>query len=69
MCSSDLASAALTAVLYWDLGAPTSARMGRRGQREAYGPSLRFGLGQFVGQTLLLCVGVYVARRWGRVRL
>ena len=34
-----------------------------------YGPTMPFGMVQFVGQAALMAGGVYVGRRWLRVRL
>jgi hypothetical protein len=63
-----LAAVLVTLVSYGAIGAPSRTRA--LDVKDApYGPTMPFGLVQFFGQAALLAAGVYVGRRWLRVRL
>lgn len=48
-------------------GRPSAARL--RTEGEPYGPTIPIGLVQLFGQGALLTAGVYVGRRWVRLKL
>ena len=63
-----VASALVSAAVYAVNGAPSSERQPQHVD-DVYGPTMPFGLVQFVGQGLMLAAVVYAARRWFKVRL
>lgn len=63
------ASALVSLVLLAAVGWPSAARARPDREGGPYGPTPGFGLVQLLGQTALLGAGVYVARRWLKVRL
>jgi hypothetical protein len=54
--------------LLW-LGPPSPAREYRQDEIARFSPTVRHGLVQLVGETLLLSGVVYASRRWLRIRL
>jgi hypothetical protein len=62
------AAVVVTLVSYEAIGAPSRARASEV-KDQPYGPTMPFGAVQFFGQAALLAAGVYVGRRWLRVRL
>jgi hypothetical protein len=64
-----LAAAAISAATLVVEGPPSSARARLERSGPPYGPTLPFGLVQFVGQSALFGAGVLVARKWLKVRL
>lgn len=62
-------SGVITAATIVIAGAPSPERPDQTKADQPYGPTFPFGLVQFVGQGAILSAGVYVARRWFRVRL
>ncbi|HUO52663.1 MAG TPA: hypothetical protein VMT93_09095 [Gemmatimonadaceae bacterium] len=65
-----LAAGALVSLgVYAVNGAPSASRVPAEGPGALYGPGLWPGLAQFIGWGAAVAAGVYVARRWLRVRL
>ena len=63
------ACALISAGVYAINGAPSQSRVREDRNGGPYGPTMPFGLVQFVGQTAILAAGVYVGRRWLRIKL
>jgi len=63
-----LVSALISGAVYAINGPPSAGRL-REKLNDVYGPTMPFGLVQFVGQGLLLAAGVWAARRWLKIRL
>jgi hypothetical protein len=72
LARSTLIAAAVAAVALGVLallGPPTPARLYSQDEVARFTPSLGHGLGQLLGESLLLCLAAYVGRRWLRVRM
>lgn len=54
---------------YLWLGPPSPAREYRQDEIARFSPTGGHGIGQLLGETLLLCGVVYASRRWLRIRL
>jgi hypothetical protein len=63
------ASALVSLAAFAINGAPSRARERPYRSEGPFGPTMPFGLVQFVGQTAMLAAGVYVGRRWLRLKL
>ncbi|HKV74868.1 MAG TPA: hypothetical protein VJN95_10150 [Gemmatimonadales bacterium] len=64
-----LAAGVVAALVFLALGPPTRARIYETDEIARFSPTLGHGLVQFCGETFLLAVVAYFARRWLRVRL
>ena len=62
-------SGIVTAATIVIAGDPSAPRPDQKKADQPYGPTMPFGLVQFFGQAAILAGGVYVARRWLKVRL
>jgi len=62
-------SGVITAATILIAGAPVLPKAGEKQPDPPYGPTVPFGLVQFFGQAAILAGGVYVARRWFKIRL
>lgn len=58
-----------TVIIYSALGHPTIARLYPQNEIARFEPTLGHALVQFLGQSLLIAVTVYAAKRWFRVRI
>jgi hypothetical protein len=63
------AAVVIAVVPYLWLGQPSIAREYGRNEFRRFAPTAGHGIGQLVGETLLLVGVVYVGRRWLRIRL
>jgi hypothetical protein len=63
------ACAVISLGVYAINGAPSQARAREDRNGGPFGPTMPFGLVQFLGQTAILAAGVYVGRRWLRLKL
>ena len=64
-----LAAGVVAGLVFLALGPPTRARIHDTNEIARFSPTLGHGLLQFCGETFLLAVVAYLARRWLRVRL
>jgi hypothetical protein len=64
-----VASALISLAVLAVVGAPSRARVPEGKLNDNYGPTMPFGLVQFFGQGLIFAAGVYVGRRWFKIRL
>ena len=62
-------AATVVALFAYRIVGPASRERAIEVRDAPYGPTMPFGLVQFVGQAAMLAGGVYVGRRWLRVRL
>jgi len=56
-------------VLYSIIGEPSLARLYNHNEITRFDPSFVHGLIQFFGETFLLAIVVFIARKWLRIRL
>ena len=59
----------ITLTLYYLLGQPSVSRLDPQDKIARFSPTLGHGILQFVGETFLISIDVYVARKWLRVKL
>jgi uncharacterized protein DUF4405 len=64
-----LAAGLISIALYSIIGAPSLANMYRQNEIARFSPSPGHGLGQFFGETFLIAVVVFIARKWLRLRI
>lgn len=64
-----LAAAMVVALAWWLVGAPNMSRIYPRNEVTRFRPTAGHGVGQFLGESFLLALVAYAARRWFRVRL
>ena len=65
-----LLACALLSLGVWGInGPPSESRVREDRNGGPYGPTMPFGLVQFFGQAAILAAGVYVGRRWLKIKL
>lgn len=64
-----LATGLISIVLYSIIGKPSLARLYTQNEIARFYPSFGHGIVQLLGETLLLVVVAFIARKWLRIRL
>jgi hypothetical protein len=64
-----LASGLVSLVLYSIIGKPSLTRMYSQNEIARFNPDLGHGIVQLLGETLLLVIVAFIARKWLRIRL
>jgi hypothetical protein len=64
-----LAASLVSLVLYIIIGKPSIARLYTHNEIARFNPSLGHGIIQFFGETFLLALVAFIARKWLRIRL
>lgn len=69
VCIITVAAAIITLVLYYLLGQPSVSRLDPEDKIARFRPTLGHGILQFAGETFLIAIVIYIARRWLKVKL
>jgi Domain of unknown function (DUF4405) len=64
-----LAAGLVSLVLYSIIGKPSLTRVYNQNEIARFNPDLGHGIVQFLGETLLLAIVAFIARKWLRIRL
>jgi len=64
-----LAAGIIALILYYLLGRPSVSRLDTQDKIARFSPTVVHGIIQFVGESFLISIVVYVARKWFRVKL
>jgi len=64
-----LATSLVSLVLYSIIGKPSIARLYSQNEIARFNPTLSHGTGQLLGETFLVFLVAFIARKWLRVRL
>jgi len=64
-----LATGLVSFALYLIVGQPSLSRLHNQNEIARFRPSLDHGIVQFLGETLLLVIVAFIARKWLRIRL
>ena len=64
-----LATGIISIMLYGIIGKPSLARLYNQNEIARFYPSFRYGIIQFLGETFLLVIVAFIARKWLRIRL
>ena len=69
ICILTLAAAIVAIVLYSILGQSSPKRLYTQDEIARFKPTLGHGVGQFLGETFLIAIYAFVARKWLRIKL
>ena len=69
ICILIAAAGIVASVLYGLLGPPSLKRLYVQNEIARFKPRLGHGLGQFIGETFLIAIYAFVARKWLRIKL